>query len=148
MKKQVRRNVFETNSSSMHSLSISRQGITEHPYMPLMGNKVIVYTDEFSWGYDEYNDPEMKLSYLITMLYCLNGFDVRAVYETEEFQKINEIVSKRCGCEGIFISDKFEGYVDHQSLDDIDEMMKEYGCTIEEFIFDEGITLIIDNDNR
>ena len=40
-----------------------------------------------------------------------------------------------------------DGYIDHQSIDTIDNLMKEYNCTIEEFIFDKGITLVIDNDN-
>ena len=57
-----------------------------------------------------------------------------------------EIYDCKCECDGIEIKN-VDGYIDHQSIDTIDNLMKEYNCTIEEFIFDKGITLVIDNDN-
>ena len=68
MKRQIRRKVFETNSSSMHSLTVEKLGVTEYLHVDEVENKVIVNYGEFGWGYDEYTDPETKLSYLITML--------------------------------------------------------------------------------
>lgn len=99
-------------------------------------------------GYDEYNDPETKLSYLVTMIgTSRNCCSIEEVYETNDFKKINDVVSSRCECNGIEINNN-DGYIDHQSVDTIDGLMKEYNCTIEEFIFDKGITLVIDNDNH
>jgi len=141
MKRQVRRNVFETNSSSMHSLSIAKRGVTEYLHVDECTNKVVTEFGEFGWGYDEYNDPETKLSYLVTMIgESHNCYSIKEIYET------NDVVSARCECDGIEIKN-VDGYIDHQSIDTIDGLMKEYDCTIEEFIFDKGITLVIDNDN-
>lgn len=164
MKRQIRRSVFETNSSSMHSLSIKgRKGITEYLHVDADSNKVITKFGGFGWGYEKYNDPETKLSYLVTMLmathpYC---FSLEELYETEDFKKINDVVASRCKCDGITIDEEIkevcyegmswadhDGYIDHQSVERIDDLMKEYDCTIEEFIFDKGIELIIDNDNH
>lgn len=147
MKRQVRRNVFETNSSSMHSLSIAKEGVTEYLHVDEYTNKVITEFGNFGWGYDEYNDPETKLSYLVTMVgESRNCHSIEEVYETNDFKKINDVVSERCECNGIEIKNNY-GYIDHQSIDTIDNLMKEYDCTIEEFIFDNGITLVIDNDD-
>ena len=148
MKRKIRKNVFETNSSSSHSLTIDKEGVTEYLHVDTSSNLVVVNLDEFGWGYDTYNDPETKLSYLLTLL---KEYTVAScpdeLYETREFKEINDIVSERCECDGITIHD-FDGYVDHQSVDTIDALMKENDCTIEEFIFDPGITLVIDNDNH
>lgn len=145
MKRQVRRKVFETNSSSMHSLTVEKLGVTEYLHVDEVENKVIVNYGEFGWGYDEYTDPETKLSYLITMLAQYACGDI---YDTDEFKEINDIVANRCECDGVLIDKSYDGYVDHQSVEDIDSLMDEYGCTIEEFIFDKGIKLVIDNDNH
>ena len=99
-------------------------------------------------GYETYNDAETKLSYLITMLAQYNSFSAEELYDTDEFRRINDIVASRCKCDGIIIDDSYDGYIDHQSVERIDSLMSEYDCTIEEFIFDSGITLIIDNDNH
>lgn len=147
MKRQLRRNVFETNSSSMHSLSIAKRGVTEYLHVDECTNKVVTEFGEFGWGYDEYNDPETKLLYLVTMIgESRNCYSIKEVYETNDFKKINDVISARCECDGIEIKNN-AGYIDHQSIDTIDNLMKEYNCTIEEFIFDNGITLVIDNDN-
>lgn len=145
MKRQIRRKVFETNSSSMHSLTVEKLGVTEYLHVDEVENKVIVNYGEFGWGYDEYTDPETKLSYLITMLAQYSCDDI---YDTDEFKEINDIVAQRCECDGILIDESYSGYVDHQSVDNINSLMDEYGCTIEEFVFDKGIKLIIDNDNH
>lgn len=148
MKRKIRKNVFETNSSSSHSLSINKVGITEYLYVDESSNKINVSLGDFGWGYDTYNDPGMKLSYILTMLKEYTGSSCpEELYDTKEFREISTIVSSRCECDGIVIDD-FDGYVDHQSVDTIDSLMKENNCTIEEFIFDPGITLVIDNDNH
>lgn len=85
MKRQVRRNVFETNSSSMHSLSIAKRGVTEYLHVDECTNKVVTEFGEFGWGYDEYNDPETKLSYLVTMIgESHNCYSIEEIYETKD----------------------------------------------------------------
>ena len=105
MKRQVRRKVFETNSSSMHSLTVEKKGITEYLHVDEDENKVIVNFGEFGWGYETYNDAKTKLSYLITMLAQYNSFSAEELYDTDEFRRINDIVALRCECDGIIIDD-------------------------------------------
>lgn len=158
---KIRKNVFESNSSSSHSLTVNKRGCTGTLDVDKFTNKVITHFGEFGWGYDEYNDPENKLSYLVTMLVethsdCLT---MEELCETDDFIAINEVVAYYCDCDGIFIDEEItecswgnynehEGYIDHQSVENITDLLEYYGCTIEEFIFDEGIELIIDNDNH
>lgn len=142
MKRQIRKSVFETNSSSTHAICITKK--KDNYKLP---DHIDFEFGEFGWGYDEYNDPETKLSYLVTMIgESHNCYSIEEIYETNDFNKINDVVSARCECDGIEIKN-VDGYIDHQSIDTIDNLMKEYNCTIEEFIFDKGITLVIDNDN-
>ncbi len=167
MKRQIRRGVFETNSSSMHSLTVRKEGMNGVLPVDEGTNKVVVRFGEFGWGYDKYTDPWNKLSYLVTMVVETHGdcYSMNELYETEDFQKINDVVAAHCCCDGVLIESELkqaeswdgtktydwnehEGYIDHQSVEGIDSLLKSYGCTIEEFIFDEGIALIIDNDNH
>lgn len=166
MKRQIRRGVFETNSSSMHSLTVRKQGLNSTLPVDGLENKVITHFGEFGWGYDRYTDPENKLSYLVTMVVETHGncYSMDELYKTEDFQKINDVVAEYCHCDGVLIDGRLEqaaswdgtklydwnehdGYIDHQSVEGIDSLLKSYDCTIEEFIFDKGIELIIDNDN-
>lgn len=167
MKRQIRRSVFETNSSSMHSLTVRKEGVSGTLHIDEYENKVITHFGEFGWGYDYYTDPENKLSYLVTMLVETHRdyYSMEELCETEDFQKINNAIASYCHCDGILIDEKLEqatsydgtkkyewneheGYVDHQSVESIDSLLESYDCTIEEFIFDKGIALIIDNDNH
>ena len=167
MKRQIRRGCFETNSSSMHSLTVRKEGVSGTLHVDEYENKVITHFGEFGWGYDYYTDPENKLSYLVTMLVETHGdcYSMEELCETEDFQKINNAIASYCHCDGILIDEKLEqatsydgikkyewneheGYVDHQSVESIDSLLESYDCTIEEFIFDKGIALIIDNDNH
>lgn len=163
--RQIRNGVFETNSSSMHSLSIKKGGTYGTLLVDEYENKVITCFGEFGWGYDCYRDPANKLSYLVTMLVETNGncYSIEELCETEEFQEINSVVAEYCNCDGVLIDEKIEqvnyngeyyewnehsGYIDHQSVMNIHDLLNCYDCTIEEFIFNEGVMLIIDNDNH
>ena len=160
MKRQIRWNVFESNSSSMHSLTINSLG-AEYSSLSVDQdtNKVFTKFGEFGWGYDVYRNAKMKLSYLVTMLIethrdCMS---LDELCETEDFKKINDAVAEYMNCDGIIIDEEIgkstwnencnthSGYIDHQSICNIDELLEE--CTIKDFIFDTGIELIIDNDN-
>ena len=59
MKVQIRRSVFETNSSSTHSISIiKKSNIDEYP------DKVIFGKGEFGWEFDIHYDTTNKAEYL------------------------------------------------------------------------------------
>lgn len=164
MKRQIRKGIFESNSSSMHSLSIRCLGAGESNLrVDRDTNKVFTKFDEFGCGYDVYTDATTKLSYLMTMLVTTHRecLSVEELYETADFKRINDVVAAHCKCDGIIIDDyvaesnwnkgcnTHNGYIDHQSVCSIDEFLNgnKGSCAIEDFIFDTGIELIIDNDN-
>lgn len=61
MKKQIRQGVFETNSSSVHSISIINDN-----YKPnnLPQEFIIRTNSEFGWEVDTYDSPQDKAAYL------------------------------------------------------------------------------------
>lgn len=109
---QIRNNMFETNSSSTHSLCISKEEF-DRTLIPKYLN--IRANEEFGWSQETYCDPESKANYLFQVLYdCDCQAEIEALTE-----KINNIAQKY----NVRISfpkpeaDKFgmytDGYVDH-----------------------------------
>lgn len=171
--KKVRTGVFETNSSSVHSLVISEfpdyTGEKQLESLIDYDDKIHITTDEFGWGYDgPYHDAVMKLSYLATIIaykYYLDCCFTRgADYEQtirenmdidEEFEWINDfLITHIDGCKGWFIeplgSSAYPwGVIDHQSyLGSVREFLDYENVSLEEFLLDNNVRLIIDNDNH
>jgi hypothetical protein len=176
MKRQIRRSVFETNSSSTHSVSISKKKSNYYNNSCLkkyigFDNKVHVEFGEFGWEIEHYNSPYSKLQYITTMLIETEGRDISTVeelFETDGFKLINEAISNYCNCDGIWIDSRIEmksyewdgevevyishdGYIDHQSHEDynsVQDFLDDYGVDVTKFVFDEGVCVITDNDNH
>lgn len=156
--KVIRNGVFETNSSSMHSLAImnSNNYNSEHNYS---SNKVLcVYPAEYSWGYERLTEPDEKLSYLFALaassngLIWLDGEDIEVIdkfFALPEVKKVYDVMSE-IGITINFIIDKnsdhYFGYVDHQSIETVDVFLGD--ISIKDFIFNEKYMAIIDNDNH
>ena len=138
MKRTVRRSVFESNSSSMHSISIIG-GDRMNKFLPVSDDgKVHIQYGEFGWGYNVLKTPSQKTSYLIT--------DQR-----ESHDLIKQAVKDYAGLE-LVIEEKPsnfypEGYVDHQSSGTSSKYCRDVE-TIKDFIFNDKYTIIIDNDNH
>lgn len=171
--KQVRRNVFETNSSSTHSVSVSSKNNKYYDSTSLnvdYDNKVHVRFGEFGWEIRDYDLPYNKLQYIVTMLVETEG-DVSCVdelFETDGFKLINDAVADYCHCDGIWIDGNMEmesytwdgktyyylehdGYIDHQSREDynsVQDFLDDYCLDITQFIFDSGVIVHTDNDNH
>lgn len=72
--KQIRKNTFETNSSSMHSLQITcNRSVGTLPLGEVEEGILYIECGEFGWGYDVLRTPAEKLCYIVTEL--TNGFD-------------------------------------------------------------------------
>ena len=91
--KKIRSGVFETNSSSVHSLVFSKEGL-EPSVLPVDKNgKIITDFGEFGKEYCIYDTQAEKLSYLVTCLYYLSGgFDAEGVYDNYDFQTLEKYV--------------------------------------------------------
>ena len=105
MKRQTRKNVFETNSSSVHTITISK-----HAYNRTnVPNTLVFEYGEFGWGIDTLDTPEEKASYLYT-----------AIADRDDRDSILSMISGACAsveCDAVFggAKDGFweTGYIDH-----------------------------------
>ncbi len=157
MKITIRRKVFETNSSSTHSISISGKSSRDKSYLSIdpNTNKVKVSFGEFGWGYEKLSSQLEKLSYLITMAFETERYELKSIedfYNGEGFILLNDEISKYCNCNGIEINDKIcEGYIDHQSTEDyssLKDFLEQNNISVIDYVFDNSIQMIIDNDNH
>lgn len=160
--RQIRRGVFETNSSSTHSVTVDHnKGLSPNYLYVSEDGYVHAEFDEFGWEVWDYTDQETRLNYLLTMARCLNGnngwYDekekkkgLKKFVKTNDFERISKVVAEYANCNGVWI-DNSDGYIDHQSYEDydkLDDFLKEYNTDIEEFIFGAGVVLHTDNDNH
>ena len=70
MKTQIRSGVFETNSSSIHSIAIKRKSYEEglESFKKWLSDPVLVFDlGEFGWAAKKYTTPASRASYLWTM---------------------------------------------------------------------------------
>ena len=117
MKKQIRRGCFETNSSSQHSLSISKEGLEPSKFKLNRNGKIEVDFGEFGKRYEIFDTQYEKLSYLMTCLWYLSGgFNVEDIYNNYEFRRIERVVCDYAGATGIEILGEMEPKIDHQSV--------------------------------
>ena len=142
---QVREKIFESNSSSTHSISFMCRDRSLEQNHIVIDNDGYMHVEfgKFGWEVCTYTDQYNKLSYLLTMALQLNGNDVwygddideeiEKFMETEDFKLINDEIARYANCNGIII-DHSVGYVDHQSV---------YGRTIRGFL-DENDTDVLD----
>ena len=66
----IRLKIFETNSSSSHSFSLGPRGRLANTIEISEEGIINVSTDLWD-GYDKFNDPLLKLSYLLCFAYTL-----------------------------------------------------------------------------
>lgn len=154
MKQKIRFSVFETNSSSTHSISIDDRKIFDtvedkENYFKKFNNlkidennNVIVPNYAFGWGYETYTDAEAKLAYAL-----LDADD-----DNIRRDMIYDAVRKFTDCNDILFGDSdkgiyYDNYIDHQSRDTCNDFCNDVDEYIN-FIFNPDIELIIDNDNH
>lgn len=177
MKLKIRKGVFETNSSSCHSISINSNTPNYAPpeslYVNYETNRVSVSFGEFGWEIESYYGVGAKLEYLITMVAETEGNKITTVeefYETEGYKLINDSIANYCKCDGIELKDgelkmrsytrsdgsictylNHEGYIDHQSTEDyssLKDFLDSYGLSVIDFVFNRNIAVHTDNDNH
>ena len=154
------REVWETNSSSCHSVSISKHKIANFATpKPEEDGYIHATFDEFGWEQARYNNPSTKLSYALTMVAMteMHDIDKDEFYKSEGFNAINELIKKKTGCKGVIVDDDFKngywginGYIDHQSCEDYNSLqafLDDWNVSLEDFIFNSDVILKTDNDN-
>lgn len=112
----IRKNTFETNSSSTHSIVI----VKDEKELDIPDKMTIHLEEDFGWDYRIFNSAEDKLEYLIFGIIDSADSITEAI---ENIEKLVQIVKKwvnKIYIKGIKLelySDKFyistEGYLDH-----------------------------------
>ena len=136
MKKIVRKGVFETNSSSSHSLSLARedQDFVLDTIYPDQNGVIRVYGQEFGWGWEKFNDAETKLA---------NAF--QDSFGDDHTERIKEVVKKQTGATDV-IFEEGDGYIDHDGVGTTADI-RGIGEDLRNFIFNKNSWLYIGNDN-
>lgn len=142
MKRQIRRNVFETNSSSMHSISIIGSDRENLDLPADEDGKLVMQYGEYAWDYERLSTPRQKIQYLLTAF----GQDDEGSVQKD----IIEVVKEYTGVDLIVedLDDKYypKGYIDHQSLGVAGEHIGSKKA-LKDFIFNDKYAITIDNDN-
>ena len=111
MKFTIRRSVFETNSSSMHSFSWVNRFEKDKLIIP---NSITFETEDFGWS-SELEGIELKANYLYTA--AVNAG------KREEFEKAISLIAEDLGFKYKFLH-TLDGYIDHQSQSDARELIE------------------------
>jgi hypothetical protein len=143
VKRVVRRSVFESNSSSSHSITIAPKGnFIEKPY-GYKDKSVILRGGKFGWGIETIGDWEGKANY------CAVEFQ-----DDDEVREVLEELIKEqteCYCVVFDFTDSYSGpnwsYIDHQSRGTVRNLIGTEKEALRTFIFGDA-KLLIDNDNH
>lgn len=116
MRRHIRRNVFESNSSSVHTLVLT--GVEREPNKLALDKNGYIHIDysTFDSRYDVYSSQYEKLSYLATLCYYCTNYDIEETCSTSQFKALEKAVMEYTGCKGIVIDAEDQPYIDHQSL--------------------------------
>ncbi len=151
--KLIRNSVFETNSSSCHSISISSDDCVYDGITPSCDNKIVLKPMDFGWDITEYHDALSKLTYCWIYAQDWTG------KESEKFHKIlSDMVCEHTGADEIVMQMDYNnkwypkgyyGCIDHQSVEckDLHHMFYE-PQKLKDFIFNPNSILQTDNDNH
>ena len=151
----TRNGVFETNSSSVHTIVICKNDNIDSKKLP---DTVYFTFGEFGWDFEEYNDILSKASYLYTALWYIY-YDRDSTETTEKREDwlnyIKETLAEwNIKCE--FMKPQMAhygtyyetGYVDHGSnLKDLLNKMRKDKSLLLNFLFCDDTTIYTGNDN-
>lgn len=143
MKRRVRKSVFETNSSSVHTITISTSNAYLNVIANLKDNVIGFCSGQFGWEHEEYDDTKTKASYLWTGVVTSN------LYDKDQIEKIKDNIRSVLGAHDLsawfedykvetcsngkqYTDFKNYSYIDHSScLDDwLDAMFPNHGDDI------------------
>ncbi len=141
--KQCRDNVFETNSSSVHAISISKDGLEPSRLKKNKNNKIVVKLGTFECC-EELTAQNSKLSYLMTCMYYIYPDISDKNSRVYPYESIKNVICKYANADDIILTNIDDAYIDHQSVpyDTGDLIINIYDeNSIIDFIFNKYITV-------
>lgn len=139
MKKQIRQGVFETNSSSTHSVSIPEEInplFTKNTLISDENNNIILHGGEFGWEIEDYTDALTKANYVATAV----------KWDEDKLQLLEEVIKEKTSCNKV-IFNLDDSCIDHQSIGRFNFLFKSKK-SLSDFIFNTQCILHTDNDNH
>lgn len=136
MKKLIRKGVYETNSSSSHSISIAsedKQFVMDVIY-PNQDGIVTLIGGEFGWDWFKHNDAETKANYAAQ---SFNNDD-------NSLELLKEVIMEQTGAENVIFQNLDNGYIDHDSYGIVPKTKDD----LRNFIFNKNSWLFGGNDNE
>ena len=150
-KKLIRNGVFETNSSSCHSISIDKnnKNFTASSLYVDEDGCVTLTGGEFGWGQEEYFDALTKANYCAQDIYRYDWSSDS--YSLDEYKKnmLIDVIKEQTGCTDVLfdIQSLKDGYIDHESHGTSYEAFQNKEI-LRNFIFNRNSYLETDNDNH
>lgn len=134
--KKIRKGVFETNSSSTHSICITKNDVLDEKR-----NWISFQTGEFGWECDTLTTLSEKASYLYTAILYNEKLDL--------LDKVKEILdTNNIEYEFEEANDRYSYYIDHSSM--LNEFLNDI-CNNEDklmrFLFSSESFILTGNDN-
>ena len=130
--KTIRHNVFETNSSSTHSISINAD--TQLFDSITHDGTIVLGHGEYGWEFDTYYSALSKADYCAL---DMGGDPVKK-------EMLIRVIKNHTGAKDVIFD--LTGYIDHQSAGTSDDAFKN-DETLKAFIFGKGSYLETGNDN-
>lgn len=141
--RQCRGNVFETNSSSVHAISISKDGLEPSKLYVDENDKITVELGSF--GCDgELTTQDEKLSYLMTCMYYIYPDIPDKNSRVYPYEQVKKVICEYANIDDIILTNIDDAYIDHQSAPDDtgDLIINIYDeDSIINFIFNKYITI-------
>nr|DAM37921.1 MAG TPA: hypothetical protein [Caudoviricetes sp.] len=167
--KLIRTGVFETNSSSAHSLAYKNTVLRDYNYKPKddlcfaikelhltkkpkeyeMYSYMPLYFDEYGWGFDVLSSPAEKLSYLMSSVYQYKTWGVikEDPFFKQVIQWLNELEIIVNLPEEYGDSSEVDAEINHQSYDVVTQDMFKTKYDLLTYLFNNDIVIHIENDN-
>ena len=143
MKTQIRKSVFETNSSSVHTIAISND--TKNMIIP---TELTFGLGEFGWEVAELCTAEEKASYLYTALYSIDGQAIGDVTSAAMSFIKDTLEQNMCKVEFIEPCSGDWNYIDHsEGIYSFVSAILESPDTLLRYLFSEDSVVYTYNDN-
>ena len=145
--KVTRHSVFETNSSSCHTITVD-----DNDFIPdkldVVDGVCKIFPGEFGWEVEKYNDAQTKASYCLTYAKTASGGDS----DLSLVDQLRDVIAAETGAKVKFVQNAHDsyapwGYIDHQSMR-VAAPAFASDSTLRAFIFNPASTLETDNDNH
>ena len=158
MTTQIRKSVFETNSSSTHSIYISDKKCVLSRLGVDNNGICRIYSGEFGWEVEDYYGAASKASYCMTYAFQMaqyytveGGYGYNMEFVKHLLDMLTEVImenTKAKSVEYVKSDDQYYayGYIDHKSFDVCSDAF-ESKETLKNFIFNKNSYLHTDNDN-